>query len=452
MNEAKNFLNLFFDRVDADFKVGQSENCIILKNKRDKDVFTGRSFQSYVPTWKNIRHRGPYLAQYEKEPFMGSVLLDKTTRRSVPLNPATEKAAFLFVALLDSPRKSQIDATFLKNYWTDFKQMLDGEPFNKFEDIEWRDVITKFRKRSRIMSSEDRSKFGRVEIDGKILTATPFAADDVSLFFGENESDERRGLIKRAITPADVTLNVSPDARSDIPNKSEFREIVYEPGVKWAAKWITPITGQVKYMDILFDNPIEQEFKENFNDDSDSEASGGYGDDSEDSDDEDEWDYLEKGGDVSQSRERLGIRRREKSRSRSRSRSGSGNDEGRPSILNLFGEIDDLTDTDTDEDEESDEDEVKPEEEPDEKIDFSSLDEKENELLPFSYVIPYKTQWEIVLEACRSNFRSVKDLRKVSNEVLSLVADAAGLALSSKTATVEDVNYAFIAYANQRGV
>jgi hypothetical protein len=464
--DAKNFLKMFFDRVDVDFEVNQSESCIILKNKRDKDIFIGMSeklaavdgfsFPSYVPMWKSIRHRGPYLAQYEKEPFMGSVLIDKTTGKRVNLNPVTEKAAFLFASILDSPMKSQIDSTFIKNYWNDFKQMLDGESFHRFEDIDWHDVVTKFKRRSRIMSSVDRSKFGFVEIDGKILSATPFAADDISLFFGENESDNRRGLIKRAIKASDVTLNVSPDAISNIPNKSEFKEIVYRPGVKWAAKWTVPITGQVKYMDILFSNPTEQEFIENFNDDSDSEASGGYGDDSDDSDNEGEWDYLENGGDDSQSRDRLSVRRSRRDRDRSRSRSRNDDDIERPTTLNLFGDIDDLTDSDDESDDESDDDEINPEkdpeENPEEKLDFSHLDEEESELLPFSYVIPYKTQWEIVLDACRSNFRNVKDLGKVSNEVLKLIADAAGIALSSKTAIMEDVNYAFIEYANRRGV
>jgi hypothetical protein len=446
--DAMDFLRTFYERVDVDFEIDQvssNESCIILKDKRDKDIFMnlserlacvdGFSQPSYVPKWKMIRHMGPYLAQYEKEPYLGSVLIDGTgQRRHYKLSHEGEKAAFLYAALLASPMRDQYrtDQVFINNYWNDLKTYMDkDQPFVKFEDIDWRDVVAKYKKRCKMVSDKtgvNKYKHGFVEVDGQVYTATPFAADDMSIYFGENDSDARRGRIRRAITAADVILNLSSDAKQAIPNISEFKEVVYKPGMKWAAKWKQPITGRIKYMDIFFSNPTEEEFVENFIEMYESDVESGS-DDGDDSDEEgEERDY----GD------------------------------------------DDERDSDVDSDDLSEDDDAPgavggdlsvrvsdlerrvatayaeniPREE---QLDFYTLDDEEMDL-PFSYIVPPKTQWEYVLDACNSGFGVVGNLGKVSNAVLQLVADGAAMAVRDGTARVPEVNDAFMRYAEQRGV
>lgn len=458
--DAMDFLRTFYERVDVDFEIDQissNESCIILKDKRDKDIFMnlserlagidGFSQPSYVPKWKMIRHMGPYLAQYEKEPYLGSVLVatqsDRTgQRRHYKLSPEGEKAAFLYAALLASPICEQYknDQTFIDNYWNDLKTYMDkDQPFNKFEDIDWRDVVAKYKKRCKMVSASDRKyKHGFVEVDGQVYTATPFAADDISIYFGEDDNDARRGRIRRAITAADVTLNLSSDVKQAIPNISEFKEVVYKPGMKWAAKWNQPITGRVKYMDIFFSNPTEEEFVENFFEmyDSDVESdSDGGGDDSDD--EGVERDY------------------------------GDDDDDDRSDVDedDLFGDIGVLSDDDDalgavggvlsmrmSELERQREAAAYAESIPrEEQLDFDALDDEEMDL-PFSYIVPPKTQWEYVLDACNSGFGIVGNLGKVSNAVLQLVADGAAMAVRDGTARVPEVNDAFMRYAEQRGV
>lgn len=449
--DAMDFLRTFYERVDVDFEIDQvssNESCIILKDKRDKDIFMnlserlagvdGFSQPSYVPRWKTIRHRGPYLAQYEKEPYLGVVLVDRTqARRHHKLSPKGEKAAFLYAALLASPKREQYmtDQVFIDNYWNDLKTYLDkDQPFTKFEDIDWRDAVAKYKKRCKMMTGGDDKKYqhGFVEVDGQVYTATPFAADDMSIYFGEDDSDARRGRIRRAITAADVTLNLSSEARREIPNISEFKEVVYKPGMKWAAKWNQPITGRVKYMDIFFSNPTEEEFVENFIEmyDSDSDSDN----DSDNDSDSDSDDYGDGDGD---------------------SDSGDVNEE------DLFGDIGDLSDDDDapgaagvrmSELERRRVQGAYAESIPrEEMLDFDALDDEEVDL-PFSYIVPPKTQWEYVLDACNSGFGVVGNLGKVSNAVLQLVADGAAMAVRDGTARVPEVNDAFMRYAERRGV
>jgi len=450
------FLKTFYERVDVDFEIDQvssNESCIILKDKRDKDIFMnlserlagvdGFSQPSYVPKWKMIRHRGPYLAQYEKEPYLGSVLVDGTgQKRHHKLSHEGEKAAFLYAALLASPMREQYrsDQVFIDNYWNDLQTYLDkDQPFTKFEEIDWRDVVGKYKKRCKMTGGGDtKYKHGFVEVDGQVYTAIPFAADDMSIYFGENDNDTRRGRIRRAITAADVTLNLSSEARREIPNISEFKEVVYKPGMKWAAKWNQPITGRVKYMDIFFSNPTEEEFVENFIEmyDSDVEDSGGseYGDDSDD-----EWEE----------------------------RDYEDDDDERSDVdeEDLFGDIGDLSDDDDAPGATGGDLSVRMSElerrrvaaayaesiPREEQLDFDILDDEEMDL-PFSYIVPPKTQWEYVLDACNSGFGVVGNLGKVSNAVLQLVADGAAMAVRDGTARVPEVNDAFMRYAEQRGV
>lgn len=445
--DAMDFLKTFYERVDVDFEIDQissNESCVILKDKRDKDIFmnlserlagvNGFSQPSYVPKWKMIRHRGPYLAQYGKEPYFGSVLMEKTSRRRhYKLSPEGEKAAFLYAALIAAAARGQykLDQTFINNYWADFKTYLGkDQPFVKFEEIDWSDVVAKFKKRSKMVSNSDKKyKHGFVEVDGQTYTATPFAADDMSIYFGEDcgstDDDARRGRIRRAITAADVTLNLSSDAKRSFPNISEFKEVVYKPGMKWAAKWNHPITGGVKYMDIFFSNPTEEEFVENFIE--------MYNSDVEDSGDSDE--------------------------------EGEGGDYGDSDVNedDLFGDIDDLSDDDEDDEGAGGGARVSELERRrmaaayaesiprEEQLDFETLDDEEMDL-PFSYIVSPKRQWEYVLDACSSGFGVVGNLGKVSNAVLQMVADGAAIAVRDGRARVPEVNDAFIRYAEQRDV
>jgi hypothetical protein len=445
------FLRTFYERVDVDFEIDQissNESCIILKDKRDKDIFmnlserlagvNGFSQPLYVPKWKTIRHMGPYLAQYEKEPYFGSVLVDSTgQRRHYKLSPDGEKAAFLYAALLTSPARDQYtrDKVFINNYWNDLKTYMDkDQPFAKFEDIDWRDVVVKYKKKCKNMSANGGKKYkhGFVEVDGRMYTASPFAADDMSIYFGDTKTDTRRGRIKRAITAADVTLNLSSDAKQKIPNISEFKEVVYKPGMKWAAKWNHPITGDIKYMDIFFSNPTEEEFVENFIEMYDSDVEGDDGESEDDEDDDDEGEERDYGDD----------------------------DDRDVDEEDLFGDIGDLSDNDDvlggdlrmSELERRRAAAAYAESIPlEEQLDFSALDNEEIDL-PFSYIVPPKTQWEYVLDACRSGFGVVGNLGKVSNSVLQLVADGAAIAVRDGVARVPEVNDAFIRYAEQRGV
>jgi len=460
--DAFEFLKTFYERVDVTFELNElnsNESCIILNDMRDRDIFMnlnerllkikGFSQPIYIPKWKSIRHQGPYFPPVTSSAG-GLILRNKKLTKQFKLSPEEENYAFLYAAVLIDD--GVIDDVFKNNFWLSFQKELGRPtPFDSLDEIDWTNVIKKYKDKKLAdgikkykykklgLSSPSTFDFdrkmlhGRVIVDGKTYAAMPFAVGEESIFYGDenNHDDDRRGMIKRRITPADVTLNISPQFIDDIPNARDFKEIVYQPGVKWAAKWQDPITKKFKYMDIIFttkkpddsdysDSELEQSFHdENYSDDNvnidDSDDEVNYSDADVDIDDEvnysdadvDDAADFEFDDDIDRplkgARQNLPYRR------------------GGPRAWDIFEE---------------------------DEIDFKALDDQDRKL-PYSYIVSETEQWEYVHEACKSGFRIVNKLPKVSNKILEIVADAAKIALE-RTNVHSKLNNFVINYADKR--
>jgi len=412
----------YYTRVDVSFELEPTDDesfdgCVILKNHRDKDIFLNLTNNlpsiegllnspTYSPHWKKIRHAGPHMLP--DPPFLGAHLSSKTGIL-YNLTPVEEKYARLFI-----PHISSSDDVFRHNFWKDFKEILKrDQPFQSLDEIIWTDLQKKM-SRDKLIQSHG-NKHNSVEIDDKLYSVTPFAVDNASIFLGNDETDERRGMIKKAIDPKDITVNISPEYQNTV---SRFKT-VYAPSVSWAAKWRHPITKDLRFMNIIFEAP--DDIIEHFSDDEDDSEREGVDYGSSDEDDSEDDSDGEEGEDGNEEDE--GVRGRGRGR-------GRGGRAGEGAI-------------------EADEEDIP---------DYWNLDKSES-LLPMSYVISGYEQWYYILNACKSNFNVVKNLGKVNNAVLKLVADAAGLANTKDVTGVLKLtpqqiqtNNTWIRYARQRGV
>ena len=452
------FLKKFYEKVDVDFDINNdypAESCIILKNEKDTRLFNklnerlamidGFSYPSYVPKWKSIQHKGPFLSQYQKKKYFKSKLFNG--KKKYELSPFGERVAFLYASLLNLATRDKyiLDPVFLKNFWNDFKKWVpEVDSIDKFNNLDWTDVVSKF-KRSNKESNNNKQKYNYslVQIDGVNYSMTPFAADEMNIHFGDI-NDPSRGRIKHAITPADITLNLSPEFKREISNISDFKNIVYKPGVKWAAKWTVPISGAIKYMDIIFDQPSNDDFIENFSEDFEDFGEDFGEDFSEDYSDDDDYDVESiDENDVSDYDDY------------DTDPADIGNDIDLDAE-DLFGNIGELSDFEEDEDQNikkpiARKTHSRPDDLEGTTIDFNNLDDEEIDL-PYTYIVAPKTQWEYALDACKSKFKMVGNLGKVSNSNLKIIADAAAIALKNQTARCPEINQSFIQYAFQRNV
>jgi hypothetical protein len=213
----------------------------------------------------------------------------------------------------------------------------------------------------------------------------------------------------------DIVVNLSPEFQTRFTK-------VHVPNVNWAVKWVHPITNETRFMDIVFDDGTLDDgtLVEYFNDDEieddvDSEAEV-FGYDDEDEDDEDDVDGDGDGD------------------------GGDGDDDGDDD--NVIFKKSGFKKSETND--------VGLEYFPD----FDFL-EPEESLLPLTYVVSPFEQWSSILDACKSDFKIVKNLDKVNNKTLKLIADAAAISNNIPTARslhFLKVNNAFIRYAKQRNV
>lgn len=441
--DAFEFLTTFYERVDVTFKLNKlypSESYIILNDTRDRDIFMnlnekllnikGFSQPVYVPNWKNIKHQGPYFSPIDSI-YSQSILIlhDKKHLKQFKLSPEEKKYAFLYASALIDQEITVIDDVFKNNFWLSFQEKLNRpHPFDSLNEIDWANVIKKYKDENqnrKILSSFELDKkmlHSAVIVDGTTYSAMPFAVSEESIFYGDDtEYDDKRGTIKRRITPADVILNLSPQFIDYILNAKDFKEIVYQPGVKWAAKWQDPITKKFKYMDIIFTakKPDDSSDYSNFESESESELEN-LKNDADDSDNEIDYadtddtddDLYSEFNDIDNIDNDYNIFNLKNNRQKIQ--------QNVPYTKKKFDEY---------------------------IIDFNSLDEQDKRL-PYSYIVSETEQWEYVYDACKSGFRVVNNLPKVSNKILELVADAAQIALDRSNNL--KLNYFIINYATKR--
>jgi len=403
------FLTSFYEKVDVTIVINEEypqESCLILNNLYHKDVLMrlneelalleGFSQPVYVPNWTTIKHIGPYFPSVKMKRRVE--LRSKKSKKKIYLNSEQLKYALLFVA-----QNTPMDDVFKEHFWQDLLLHIPhlAQGILHLDDIDWSDVkgVSKSTELQRATSALQHST---VEVDSVVYTATPFAVDDAFIV----SSGDNRGRIYTGVRKSDVVLNLSPQYLGSV-DVTSYKKIVYEPGVRWAAKWKNYKNEDV-YMNILFDSvqttaalrAVERFEELSWN---------GTDDDTDGSDDEDSEQEI------------------------------IGYDDEEEELPKRFLEYDeDIRDFDVDGELLA-------------SSDFDNLDNLEKRYLPYSFVISEMEQWKYLEDACRSGFYQVANLNKVNNINLQLVADAAALAIKTN-GKFSEVNYSFINYATQRGV
>lgn len=377
---ASSFLTNFFSDVDVEIQLDEDDNFITLKDESKRVKFlnlidslgkeAGFSQPYFIPDWKNIDHKGPFLHSYNQTIYHNSKLIHKITKREIFLSPENEEIAFLF----SKETRSAADEVFRDNFWTEFKSQVQGiDVTDKINDFDWSDVDEK----ASLPNTEtvNKSEYGKVLIDGTTYLTSPFSANGYDLVTGENNPN--RGKIIPPIQIGDVTINLSPEY-----HEAGNFNMVYKPGVRWAAFWKTKYSTKRTYMNIVF-IPVENEevFEEIPESDSESVLSS----------------FEQENDDTSVT---------DKKRS--------------------FENLPDTIDLET------------------RDIDFNSP------YLPLNYFTSKHDQLLIVLQACQSNFRNVKNLKMVNDEIIKSVSLLAKSGL--KKSKRPEVNKAFIDYAKKRKI
>lgn len=181
--------------------------------------------------------------------------------KKIYLNPEAEEAATFYAKFIGTEYTAK--SKFNKNFWNDWKKLLDeGTEIKSLDGVDFTDIINhlnKIKEDKANMSKSDKEidKEKRIQeeasykiaiIDGKEEPVGNFRVEPPGLFLGRGDNP-KLGKIKSRIYPEDVTLNLSSDAPipPTLPGH-HWGQIINDKTVDWLASWKDTITGKTKYV------------------------------------------------------------------------------------------------------------------------------------------------------------------------------------------------------------
>jgi DNA topoisomerase-1 len=209
------------------------------------------------PQWTVFRHNGPMFPP-EYEPHKTTILF-KGTETILP--PLVEEYATLFAKYIGTDYMER--SKFKKNFFNDFKKILP-EKFkdSTIDDYDFtaiKEYLDKESEKRKSMTKEEKERIKKKNdeleepykycvIDGAKQKVGNYKIEPPGIFLGRGEHP-KLGMIKRRITPEDVTLNLDKDApipKINVPGK--WGSIINDNSVIWLATWKDDITGKNKYI------------------------------------------------------------------------------------------------------------------------------------------------------------------------------------------------------------
>ncbi|GJE92722.1 DNA topoisomerase 1 [Phanerochaete sordida] len=214
--------------------------------------------------WQTLEHNGVYFPPpYEALPR--NIKL-RYNGKPVDLPPAAEEVAGFYAALLEMDHAK--DATFNKNFFEDFLQVLkknpprDGTKITKFELCDFRPMYEHFeavkaQKKSMTTAEKKDAKaikdaleapYTHCVLDGRKEKVGNFRVEPPGLFRGRGEHP-KKGRLKLRVRPEDVTINIGEGVPIPKPNvPGTWKAVVHDKTVTWLANWVENVNGNYKYV------------------------------------------------------------------------------------------------------------------------------------------------------------------------------------------------------------
>ncbi|GAB7341568.1 hypothetical protein MBLNU457_7779t1 [Dothideomycetes sp. NU457] len=220
--------------------------------------------------WDTLQHNGVVFApEYERLPRNVKLVYDGTP---VSLPPESEEVATFYGAMLNSTHNVE-NPTFNKNFFTDFKAILDetghgtgpgGEKIKitKFEKCDFKPIFEWFdseRARKKALSTAEKKAIkaekDKVEEpfmyclwDNRKQKVGNFRVEPPGLFRGRGEHP-KTGHVKKRVQAEQITINIGEDATVPAPPPGhKWKEVKHDHEGTWLAMWQENINGNYKYV------------------------------------------------------------------------------------------------------------------------------------------------------------------------------------------------------------
>tara|TARA_B100000902_G_C27321435_1_gene924877 strand:- start:7174 stop:8847 length:1674 start_codon:yes stop_codon:yes gene_type:complete len=207
--------------------------------------------------WKTLSHNG-IIFPPEYEPIKIPIIYKG---EEIILNPEAEEAAIFYSRYIGT---EYITNRFNKNFWKDFKKLLDPNiQIESIDDIDFRNIhqyLENERREKLAISKEKKEQIKKEQskleekytiaiIDGKEQPVGNFRIEPPGIFIGRG-CHPLIGKIKKRVYPEDITINIGKDEK--IPDTGfadrNWKEVIHDQDVLWLAAWKEEITGKMKYV------------------------------------------------------------------------------------------------------------------------------------------------------------------------------------------------------------
>lgn len=207
--------------------------------------------------WKTFSHNGvSFPPEYVKHNI--PVIYEG---KSVQLNKLAEEYATIYAKYINTEYVK--NKLFNKNFWNDWKKMLEKDTIIKTLDgCDFSKIIEHLNKikeeKSRLTKEEkemikkkrdmEEEKYKIAYVDGEKQPVGNYKMEPPGIFLGRGEHP-KIGSIKRRINPEDITINIGKEASIPEPPKGhKWHKIIHDKTLEWLASWKDNVTGKIKYV------------------------------------------------------------------------------------------------------------------------------------------------------------------------------------------------------------
>ena len=253
----------------------------VKKEDKDEDAEDGEEEEEFrwweqdakgdgTKKWDTLQHNGVVFPP-EYEPLPKSVKM-RYDGVPVTLPPESEEVASFYGAMLNSAVNVE-NPTFNKNFFTDFKDVLDrtgqakganGDKvkITKFEKCDFKPIFEYYdaerAKKKAIPGAEKKALKAEKDIveapfmfclwDGRKQKVGNFRVEPPGLFRGRGEHP-KTGHVKQRVQPEQITINIGKEATVPAPPAGHrWKEVKHDQEGTWLAMWQENINGNYKYV------------------------------------------------------------------------------------------------------------------------------------------------------------------------------------------------------------
>lgn len=229
--------------------------------------------------WNTLEHNGVlFPPEYEPLPKHVKMLYNGVP---VKLNPTAEEIAGFYGAMLNSTHNVE-NPTFNKNFFTDFKAVLDKTghgtgpdgskiKIKEFEKCDFKPIFEHYdaeRTQKKMMTKDEKkaikeakdaveAPFMYCTWDGRKQKVGNFRVEPPGLFRGRGEHP-KTGKVKNRVQPEQITINIGKEAKIPQPPEGHnWKEIKHDQEGTWLAMWQENINGAYKYVMLAANSDIK---------------------------------------------------------------------------------------------------------------------------------------------------------------------------------------------------